>query len=139
MTSQIDVEAPFMIGILLGAVLTGIIIMQGYNYFKFSENDSLFLKSFASFLIFLNIVNTTTNFATMLDHFVYDEGPTNIFYTSRLFHVNFYLAPFISCSVQVYFIYRLWVISRSYILLVCTGTLSLVSKIDLHLLFHTFE
>lgn len=65
----------------------------------------------------------------MLDHFVYDEGPTNIFYTSRLFHVNFYLAPFISCSVQVYFIYRLWVVSRSYALLVGTGTLSLVSKI----------
>lgn len=96
------------------------------TYFTNYQKDAL-LKYFTAFLIFLSLLVTSTNFGATLNYFVYDVNVQNIVYLSKLFIVNFYLTPVVSFFVQIYFIYRLWVISKSILLLTCTGTVAVVS------------
>lgn len=96
------------------------------SYFTNYQQDT-HLKYFTATLLFLNLLVTSTNFGATLNHFVYDVNIHNIVYLSKLFTVNFYLTPIVSFSVQMYFIYRLWVVSKSSILLVCTILLALLS------------
>lgn len=86
----------------------------------------MLLKIFTYILVMLNTISTGFNFATMLDYFVYDPTPDNVLLLSKLFIINFYISPIISFSVQIYFIYRLWVVSKSITWLTMTGTLALL-------------
>ncbi|KAI0316394.1 hypothetical protein OF83DRAFT_1172940 [Amylostereum chailletii] len=102
-----SIFGPLVIGALLNLILYGFMFMQCYIYVTTYQTDSLWLKAFVLYLFIADTVDTAFTAAIIYDYLVTHFGELN--YLARatwIFCTDPALTGIISCSVQLFFAYR---------------------------------
>ncbi|KAF8195214.1 hypothetical protein K438DRAFT_2017224 [Mycena galopus ATCC 62051] len=105
------------IGISGDLLLQGIIFAQFAHYTALYKNDILLLRAFVWGLLFLTTLKSVQGLATIwiqnVQHFMDVEGAVALFQTAWFLQINVSFVAVIAFYVQMFFCYRLWVISKN--------------------------
>ncbi|KAL4080926.1 hypothetical protein J3A83DRAFT_4424872 [Scleroderma citrinum] len=108
-------HGPFLIGVAINILLYGIMVTQVYLYFTTYKSDNFWMKSFVAFLCFADTVNTIFDFVyiyqALVLHFVFATDPI--------------LTGIIGGSVQLFFAWRIYVLSKNLFVVAIVVLLSL--------------
>ncbi|KAF9458912.1 hypothetical protein BDZ94DRAFT_1269418 [Collybia nuda] len=108
---------PPLLGIMLNWCFLGILIVQVYIYRLHFHNDKTWLKSFVYILFSLELIQTGLSTADAFHWFVYGFGNMNTLATAYISPID---APIMNSlmayMVQLFYGWRLWVLSKSRIL-----------------------
>ncbi|KAF7342361.1 hypothetical protein MVEN_01824700 [Mycena venus] len=109
---------PWLVGGCLDMFLQGILAAQFLNYFSFYRDDNLTLKIVVGVLALLNTLKTIHSFAIVwIQNIVYFgdlNGAILLNYTTWWQSGNPLIVALCGFYVQMYFCYRLWVISKKW-------------------------
>ncbi|KAF8960043.1 hypothetical protein BDZ97DRAFT_2077715 [Flammula alnicola] len=117
MTNPAEIaEGPLLIGVILNAILLGVMSTQVYLYYTSFKNDRLWLKIFVAFIFLCDIINTACDVAglylTLIQHF----GDFNYLgYISWLFESNPAIAGIVITSTQLFFTWRIYSLTKSWV------------------------
>ncbi|KAF8199261.1 hypothetical protein K438DRAFT_1966478 [Mycena galopus ATCC 62051] len=104
------------IGISGDLLLQGIIFAQFAHYTTLYKNDILLLRAFVWGLLFLTTLKSIQGLATIwiqnVQHFMDVETAVALFQTAWFLQINVSFVAVIAFYVQMFFCYRLWVISK---------------------------
>ncbi|KAF8199294.1 hypothetical protein K438DRAFT_1717576 [Mycena galopus ATCC 62051] len=105
------------IGISGDLLLQGIIFAQFAHYTTLYKNDILLLRAFVWGLLFLTTLKSVQGLATIwiqnIQHIMDVEGAVALFQTAWFLQINVSFVAVIAFYVQMFFCYRLWVISKN--------------------------
>ncbi|KAF9019335.1 hypothetical protein BDZ89DRAFT_1164717 [Hymenopellis radicata] len=113
-TSAAQPQGPMLIGALLGLSLAGVITVQAYVYLTtYQKRDKPWLRLFILFLLALNIGHTGMQFAYLYIALVshYDD-PASLLKVTPVFALTATITGMISLSVQLFFAWRIKIISN---------------------------
>ncbi|EIN04424.1 hypothetical protein PUNSTDRAFT_138466 [Punctularia strigosozonata HHB-11173 SS5] len=127
-TSPLDVGltlGALYVGLLFSIFLFGIATLQSYRYFAEYPKDTLALKCLVSTIWVLDAIH-----CALISHSVYYYTIQNYFNPKVLstavwsLDLQIALSNVVGCTCQAYFIFRVWVLGRSYLV---TGVCALVT------------
>ncbi|KAK7031110.1 hypothetical protein VNI00_013715 [Paramarasmius palmivorus] len=117
--------APMLVGVLLDAVLLGIVIVQTYTYFSRYPKDSIWFKILVTYLMVAELANTVFDIALIWEPLIalggVMRGPP------KFLPADAVTTTLISTPVQVFLAWRLYVITKSKILPIIVCCLSFCS------------
>lgn len=96
-----------MVGMMLNLILYGFMFMQCYIYLSAFKKDALWIKLFVLFLFVADTLNTGFTAGIIYEYFITHYGDfTYLSKATWLFCTDPAMTGIISCSVQVFFAYR---------------------------------
>ncbi|KAI0067075.1 hypothetical protein BV25DRAFT_1912412 [Artomyces pyxidatus] len=96
-----------IVGMMLNLILYGFMFMQCFVYLTTYKNDAMWIKLFVAYLFIADSVDTAFTAATLYDYLVKHFGEVDYLATaSWLFDTDPAMTGIISCSVQLFFAYR---------------------------------
>ncbi|KAH8917362.1 hypothetical protein BT69DRAFT_1354809 [Atractiella rhizophila] len=114
----VDLLGPWMIGLIIDMILYGIFVSQQWSYFTYYKDDKLWFKSVVYGLGVVHFLKTihsaATNYIQFVLWFTDLPGAINLSYTVW-WQIGFTLIDAAtSAYVQIYLIYRLYIVSRQW-------------------------
>ncbi|KIM55390.1 hypothetical protein SCLCIDRAFT_30436 [Scleroderma citrinum Foug A] len=107
-------HGPFLIGVAINILLYGIMVTQMYLYYSTYKSDHLWVKLFVAFLFLADTVNTLFDFVyiyqSLVNHFVFATDPV--------------MTGIISGSVQLFFAWRIYVLTKNWLVVLAVVLLS---------------
>ncbi|KAK0456786.1 hypothetical protein EV421DRAFT_1895984 [Armillaria borealis] len=106
-------QGPMLIGHMINVLLLGVVIAQTYIYMiTYQKRDKAWLKALVFFLLVLNVTNTqfTYMYTTLITHF---EDPAYLVKVTIVFATTAALTGVISCSVQMFFAWRVKILTSN--------------------------
>ncbi|KZT66315.1 hypothetical protein DAEQUDRAFT_473283 [Daedalea quercina L-15889] len=120
----------FVLGIYFNILLYGVVVSGYYHYAHHSKNDSLPLRLFILFLFVADSAQTGLSVVYVYQGLVTHFGGIDYLQTPGIVSTSGpAITGIISCSVQLFFTYRVQAISRSMWLSVLTGVLAVLSML----------
>ncbi|KAJ7176866.1 hypothetical protein C8R46DRAFT_1213438 [Mycena filopes] len=129
-------HGPMLIGVMLNVLLMGVVIMQMYIYFtNYNDRDGRWLKSLLAFIFFANLLNTVFSVADLylavVSHFVlagidlvqvilHNHSPPIL-----VFATNPVIGGTVASSVQLFFAWRVHILTGKWYLSASTGLLAM--------------
>lgn len=114
-----------LLGSLLGALLSGIVAMQVFLYFKLYSDDPLRFRGLVLFIWLLDILHTAmacaSNWSYLIAHFGDDNVADSIMWPTA---VTVALTAFITFFVQSFFAYRIFTLSKNWFITLPIGILT---------------
>ncbi|KAJ7100793.1 hypothetical protein B0H15DRAFT_817319 [Mycena belliarum] len=120
-------HGPMLIGVTINVLLMGVIVMQAYEYFtSYKRRDDRYLKSLVVFVFCANILNTgfavADVYLALINHF----GDVQYLTVSTwLFVTDPVIVGTVACSVQMFFAWRVQVLTGRWYLGLLTASLAL--------------
>lgn len=105
---------PMLIGVFLNMILYGILIVQTYHYYLTYKGDARWIKYLVVYVFFMETLNTGCNMAMMYQPLIQNFGrpvATTLFPT--LFAAEPITIVAISTPIQLFFAYRIWLLSKN--------------------------
>ncbi|KAF8808497.1 hypothetical protein BYT27DRAFT_7189007 [Phlegmacium glaucopus] len=122
------VFGPMLIGTYINMILYGILIVQMYHYYKTYKQDSKWIRYFILYLFVMETFNSICDIAMMFQPLIQEFGKPNAL---KFFPTMFAAEPIvivcISTPIQLFFAWRIWVLTRNYVLAAIVVFFSLVS------------
>ncbi|TRM65700.1 hypothetical protein BD626DRAFT_398559 [Schizophyllum amplum] len=113
---------PWLVGCYLEIFLQGVLMAQFTNYFNWYSDDKMSLRLVVIGLVVITLVKSVQSFALiwiqMIEYFTDLPGAILLNYTTWWQSGNPLMVACLGFYVQMYFVYRLWVISRSYFVII---------------------
>ncbi|PBK77539.1 hypothetical protein ARMSODRAFT_1012693 [Armillaria solidipes] len=106
-------QGPMLIGHMINVLLLGVVIAQTYIYMiTYQKRDKAWLKALVFFLLVLNVANTqfTYMYTALITHF---EDPAYLVKVTIVFATTAALTGVISCSVQMFFAWRVKILTSN--------------------------
>ncbi|KAF9043839.1 hypothetical protein BDZ89DRAFT_1008806 [Hymenopellis radicata] len=123
-----NAQGPMFLGLLINAVLYGIMIAQIYFFFATYKHDELWLKSFVVLIFVLDTANTVFDFTYLYECFVNHYGDvTYIAKATWIFATDPALTGIITTLVQLFFAWRIRVLTAKNWLAITTVFLSILA------------
>ncbi|KAK0188795.1 hypothetical protein F5146DRAFT_1225507 [Armillaria mellea] len=121
-------QGPMLVGHMFNILLMGVVLVQVYIYMiTYEKRDKLWLKAFVSFLLLINLLNTVTQFIYMYNaliiHFM---DPEYLAQVTAVFAISGALTGVISGSVQLFFAWRVKILTSNIwlVVIVCATALA---------------
>ncbi|KAI4521705.1 hypothetical protein K525DRAFT_200624 [Schizophyllum commune Loenen D] len=126
---------PWLVGCYLEIFFQGVLMAQFTNYFNWYGDDKLSLRLVVGGLLFGTVLKSVQSFALiwiqLIEYFTDLPGAILLNYTSWWQSGNPLMVACIGFYVQMYFVYRLWVISKSYYVVVPLFAIFLFSLLSI--------
>ncbi|PBL01325.1 hypothetical protein ARMGADRAFT_1160541 [Armillaria gallica] len=106
-------QGPMLIGHMISVLLLGVVIAQTYIYMiTYQKRDKAWLKALVFFLLVLNVANTqfAYMYTALITHF---EDPAYLVQVTTVFATTAALTGVISCSVQMFFAWRVKILTSN--------------------------
>ncbi|KDR84327.1 hypothetical protein GALMADRAFT_111602 [Galerina marginata CBS 339.88] len=117
---------PMLIGVFVNMILYGILIMQTYHYYQTFKRDAPWIKYLVLYLFILESLNTGCDMAMMWEPLIEKFGqPPKYFPT--LFAAEPIVMVAVSTPIQIFFAWRIKLLTKSNILALIIVALSIVS------------
>ncbi|KAF9445151.1 hypothetical protein P691DRAFT_710809 [Macrolepiota fuliginosa MF-IS2] len=117
---------PMLIGVFINMILYGILVAQTYSYYQLYKNDARWIKYLVLYLFIVETVNTGIDMAMMYQPLILEYGHQLI-----RFPVMFAAEPItivaISTPIQLFFAWRIRLLTKQNIIAAIVAILSLVS------------
>ncbi|KAI0787222.1 hypothetical protein BC629DRAFT_497634 [Irpex lacteus] len=111
---------PIFIGMVFNVLLYGIMITQTYMYFDIFRKDKLWIKLFVTMLFICDTLNSAFDISFVYIPLVNNFGDEHaLTYASWVFSTDPALTAIIACMVQLFFAWRVRVLSKSWLLVAC--------------------
>ncbi|KIK03367.1 hypothetical protein K443DRAFT_481095 [Laccaria amethystina LaAM-08-1] len=111
-------HGPMLVGFTLNACLYGIMITQVYMYFTSSNKDKTWMKCFVLFLLVADTVNTVFDFLYLYKSLIVNFGDGAFLAKADwLFATDPALTGIIASLVQLFYAWRVRVLTRSWLFL----------------------
>ncbi|KAF7770712.1 hypothetical protein Agabi119p4_6686 [Agaricus bisporus var. burnettii] len=125
-----DFHGPMLIGTVFNLLLFGVMIAQVYFYFTSYARDRLFLKLFVLALFVVDATNSVFNVVFIYVCLVLHFGDADYLkVTNWQFATGPTLTAVIALMVQLFFTWRVYVLTRNRLLVVIVGLLALASAV----------
>ncbi|KAJ7489152.1 hypothetical protein FB451DRAFT_1390327 [Mycena latifolia] len=120
-------HGPMLIGVTINVLLMGVIVMQMYIYFvTYRHRDQRWLKSLVAFVFFANFLNTAFAVADLYLALINHFGDFQYLTISTwLFATDPVIVGTVASSVQMFFAWRVHVLTGKWYLGILTGLLAL--------------
>ncbi|KAJ3537862.1 hypothetical protein NMY22_g5417 [Coprinellus aureogranulatus] len=123
-------HGPMLIGFTLNAILYGIMITQVYLYYTTYKRDPLFLRLLVLFLLIADTVNTVFDFLYLYNSLILKFGDMVSIQTADwLFATDPAITGIIATAVQLFFAWRIRVLTRSWFFVGVVGILALAGMV----------
>ncbi|KAF8906682.1 hypothetical protein CPB85DRAFT_1313108 [Mucidula mucida] len=123
-----NAHGPMFLGLLINAILYGIMVAQIYFFFVTYKRDELWLKAFVLLIFFLDTANTVFDFAYLYECFITHYG--DVTYLSKatwIFATDPALTGIIATFVQLFFAWRIRILTAKNWLAIITAFLSILA------------
>ncbi|KAK0202914.1 hypothetical protein DFS33DRAFT_1385283 [Desarmillaria ectypa] len=121
-------QGPMLVGHMINVLLMGVVLVQVYIYMvTYQKRDKLWLKALVLFLLAVNLTNTVTQFIYMYDALiVHFMDPTYLVKVTPVFAISATLTGVISGSVQLFFAWRVKILTSNIwlVAIVCVTALA---------------
>ncbi|KAI1788896.1 hypothetical protein LXA43DRAFT_1023794 [Ganoderma leucocontextum] len=108
-----------LVGVVVGACVYGITVLQAYIYFQNSRQDSVYTRSFVAFLFILDTLSLVFAADTLYQSVVTDFGdPLLLINMPLTFALENAATVLIGTLTQCFLAHRLWQLSRHNVALV---------------------
>ncbi|KDR82550.1 hypothetical protein GALMADRAFT_830088 [Galerina marginata CBS 339.88] len=110
-------HGPILIGFTFNAILLGVMMTQVYIYYTSFKRDKIWIKIFVAVLFFFNILNTACDAAYIYEALIIHFGDTaylNV--VTWLFDTDPAITGVIVSSVQTFFAWRIYLLTKNWIL-----------------------
>lgn len=105
-----DISSSFgflVLGMMLNLILYGFMFMQCYLYMSVFKRDATWIKIFVAYLLLADTLNTAFTAAILYEYLIAHYGEVDyLSHATWLFSTDPALTGIISCSVQLFFAYR---------------------------------
>ncbi|KAK7464849.1 hypothetical protein VKT23_006054 [Stygiomarasmius scandens] len=113
----VKIAGPLALGYLLSSILYGVLVLQIYLYYIAFPNDRRIIKALVYGCFALNTAQTILNVIDAFDIFGSGFGDITALQNMRRAGISVpIMTGLISCSVQVFYGYQIYILSRSKIL-----------------------
>ncbi|KIM55389.1 hypothetical protein SCLCIDRAFT_1221229 [Scleroderma citrinum Foug A] len=121
-------HGPFFIGVAINILLYGIMITQMYLYYSTYKRDHVWVRFFVAFLFLADTVNTLFDFVYIYQSLVNHFGDSQWLATANwVFATDPFMTGFISGSVQLFFAWRIYVLTKNRLVVSAVVLLSVAS------------
>ncbi|KAK0202932.1 hypothetical protein DFS33DRAFT_1343735 [Desarmillaria ectypa] len=121
-------QGPMLVGHMINVLLMGVVLVQVYIYMvTYQKRDKLWLKALVLFLLAVNLSNTVTQFIYMYDALiVHFMDPTYLVKVTPVFAITAVFTGVISGSVQLFFAWRVKILTSNIwlVAIVCVTALA---------------
>ncbi|KDR82573.1 hypothetical protein GALMADRAFT_237962 [Galerina marginata CBS 339.88] len=110
-------HGPILIGFTFNAILLGVMMTQVYIYYTSFKRDKIWIKIFVAVLFFFDILNTACDVAYIYEALIIHFGDTaylNV--VTWLFDTDPAITGVIVSSVQTFFAWRIYLLTKNWIL-----------------------
>jgi hypothetical protein len=119
---------PMLLGVFINMILYGIMVVQTYHYYQTFKRDAPWIKYLVLYLFILESLNSGCDIAMMWQALIQDYGepPT---YFPTLFAAEPIVIVMVSTPIQMFFAWRIKLLTKSNILAVIIVALSIISLV----------
>jgi hypothetical protein len=119
---------PQLLGVLINMVLYGVLIVQTYHYYLTYKKDAPWIKGLVLYLFIVESINTGCDVYVVYQPLIERFGsPEATKYFPTLFAAEPVTIVAISTPIQLFFAWRIWILTRSKVLSILIPILSLAS------------
>ncbi|KAF8957376.1 hypothetical protein BDZ97DRAFT_1846481 [Flammula alnicola] len=105
---------PMLLGVFINMVLYGVLIMQAYHYYQNFKRDARWIKCLVLYLFIVETINTGCDIAIMYEPLIERFGePDATKFFPTLFPAEPILIVAVSTPIQLFFAWRIWIITKS--------------------------
>ncbi|TFK36160.1 hypothetical protein BDQ12DRAFT_634540 [Crucibulum laeve] len=119
---------PMLIGTFINMILYGILIVQTYSYYQTYKRDAAWIKYLVLYLFIVETVNTGCDIAMMYQPLIQQFGqPDAVKFFPTMFAAEPIVIVFVSTPIQLFFAWRIKLLTKSNWLAAVIGFFAFVS------------
>ncbi|KAF8198501.1 hypothetical protein BJ912DRAFT_951596 [Pholiota molesta] len=119
---------PMLIGVYFNMILYGVLLVQTYHYYLTYKRDAPWIKILVFYLFCVETVNTACDMAFLFQPLIDRFGlPEATEYFPTMFAAEPIVIVFVSTPIQIFFAWRIYLLTKSKILATIVSVLSLIS------------
>ncbi|KAF5327055.1 hypothetical protein D9619_005009 [Psilocybe cf. subviscida] len=119
---------PMLIGVFINMILYGILIVQTYHYYLTYKKDAPWIKYLVFYLFVVETINTGCDIAMMYQPLIVQFGhPDAVKFFPTMFAAEPIVIVAVSTPIQLFFAWRIKLLTKSNILPIIVAILSIVS------------
>ncbi|KAF9562505.1 hypothetical protein CPC08DRAFT_663152 [Agrocybe pediades] len=119
---------PMLLGVFINMILYGILLSQAYHYYQTFKRDAPWIKYLVLYLFIVETINTGCDIAMMYQPLINNFGKVE---ATRYFPTLFAAEPIVivavSTPIQIFFAWRIRLLTKSIILAAIVVSLSFIS------------
>ncbi|KAF9473920.1 hypothetical protein BDN70DRAFT_885376 [Pholiota conissans] len=119
---------PMLIGVFFNMILYGVLLVQTYHYYLTYKRDARWIKFLVFYLFFVETVNTACDMAMLFQPLIERFGlPEATMYFPTMFAAEPIVIVFVSTPIQLFFAWRINLLTKSLILSSIVTVLAFIS------------